>query len=181
MAILSGTVLDDIIPGTDLDDIIAGFQGNDLIGGNGGNDLIGGGDGNDGIYGGYGGDALYGEAGNDYLNGFGGGYSIEIDYLFGGTGSDIFAIGNSTGDFYLGGYDPITNTDSSYAIIQDFSTLEGDKIQGYALYGSYYSLYYGNSANGNPNFQDTSIYLGNDLLAVIPDTINFVSSDFIFV
>ena len=180
MAIIAGTILNDTLPGTDLDDLIAGYEGNDLIGGNGGNDIIGGGSGNDGIYGGYGYDSLYGDAGNDYLNGFGGGYSIEIDYLFGGTGADIFVIGDSTGNNYLGGINPVTNTDGSYAIIPDFSRLEGDKIQAYASNASSYGLYYGGSAFGDPNVLDTGIYLGNELLAIVPDVIN-LSSDFIFV
>lgn len=179
MAIIAGTILDDILPGTDGNDQIAGYQGNDLIGGNGGNDTIGGGYGNDGIYGGYGYDSLYGDAGNDYLNGFGGGSSIEVDYLFGGTGSDIFSIGDSTGNAYLGGYDPVTNTDGSYAIIEDFSWLEGDKIQAYAGNTSSYGLYYGGSAFGDPNVADTGIYLGKELLAIVPD-VTIISSDFIF-
>lgn len=178
MANITGTIFDDILPGTNGDDLIAGYQGNDLIGGNGGNDVIGGGFGNDGIYGGYGNDALFGDAGNDYLNGFGGGSSIEIDYLFGGTGSDIFVIGDSTGNAYLGGYNPVTNSDSSYAIIEDFVWSEGDKIQLYAGNASSIGLYYGGSAFGNPNVIDTGIYLGNNLLAIVPDVTN-ISSDFI--
>lgn len=175
MASLTGTFLEDILTGSDGDDPLSGYEGNDLIGGNGGNDLIGGGNGNDGIYGGYGYDSLYGDVGNDYLVGFGGGYSIEVDSLFGGTGSDIFVIGDSTESFYINGIDPVTNTDGSYALILDFSWSEGDKIQVNADDVSAANLYHAGSAFGNPNLADTGIYVDNELASIVVDAVVFTS------
>ncbi len=176
MAALFGTIFDDILIGSDRDDLLAGYEGNDLIGGNGGNDLIGGGDGNDGIYGGDGFDSLYGDAGNDYLVGcFEGGNSIEVDSLFGGTGSDIFVIGDSTESFYINGIDPVTNTDGSYALILDFSWSEGDKIQVNADDVSAANLYHAGSAFGNPNLADTGIYVDNELASIVVDAVVFTS------
>jgi Ca2+-binding RTX toxin-like protein len=137
--------------------------------GNRGDDTLIGNTANDYLYGGYENDNLYGWSGNDYLNGFGGGYSRETDTLTGGLGADAFVIGDSTGVGYLGGFDSVTNTDSSYARIADFSWQEGDKIQAYGS-ATNYNLSSGNWLGGAA--EDTGIYYGNDLLGVVQDTTN---------
>lgn len=148
---------------------------NDTIYGYAGNDTLRGKEGDDNLFGGYGDDDLFGGSGDDYLDG--GGFSDEIDYLTGGSGFDTFVIGDSTGVGYLGGYDYLTNTDGSYALITDFSAAD-DFIQAYA--GASYSLGYGDWYGGSA--LDTGIYTGGDLLAVVQDTTNVdFGRDFVFV
>ena len=172
-----GNTANDTLYGDDGNDTLKGYDGDDYLSGGYGNDWLEGEYGNDTLLGGYGNDTLYGDSGNDYLNGFGGGYSVEIDTLTGGSGSDTFAIGDSTGVAYLGGYDYFTNTDGSYALITDFSAAS-DYIQAYA--GASYSLGYGDWSGGSA--LDTGIYTGGDLLAVVQDTTNVdIYRDFLFV
>ena len=140
---LQGTVQDDIINGTQEDDTISGRQGNDKIFGNVGQDVLSGnlnddyldgekgqdivigGDGNDSLFGGLGNDVLKGDNGNDILTGV----DInainpgieEIDTLTGGSGSDIFVLGDVNNTYY-------DNGDSDYALITDFNASE-DSIQ----------------------------------------------------
>ena len=52
----------------------------------------------------------------------------EIDSLSGGTGSDIFILGNATKVYYDDG-NTLTNGGSDYADITDFNIAEGDIIQ----------------------------------------------------
>jgi Ca2+-binding RTX toxin-like protein len=160
-----GNTANDIIYGDEGNDELRGWDGDDYLNGGSGDDKLFGESGNDTLLGGSGNDILDGGAGNDYLNGFGGGYSVEIDTLTGGSGSDTFAIGDSTGVAYLGGYDILTNTDASYALITDFSAAD-DYIQAYA--GASYNFGYGNWSGGSA--LDTGIYTNNDLLAVVQDT-----------
>lgn len=111
MAIINGTVNNDIIVGTaendainllagddlglglDGDDLISGGEGIDILAGDRGNDILLGGAGNDVLFGGQNNDLLSGEAGNDRLignlgddelNGNGG-----DDAVYGGQGNDI--------------------------------------------------------------------------------------------
>jgi len=140
---LQGTVQDDILNGTNADDTISGRQGNDKIFGNQGQDVLSGnlnddyldgekgqdiligGDGNDSLVGGLGNDAIKGDSGNDILTGV----DInainpgieEIDTLTGGSGSDIFVLGDVNNTYY-------DNLDSDYALITDFNASE-DSIQ----------------------------------------------------
>lgn len=140
---LQGTVQDDIINGTQADDTISGRQGNDKIFGNSGQDVLSGnlnddyldgekgqdivigGDGNDSLFGGLGNDVLQGDNGNDILTGV----DInainpgieEIDTLTGGSGSDIFVLGDANNTYY-------DNGDLDYALITDFNATE-DSIQ----------------------------------------------------
>ena len=185
MTFINGTSSNDSYDHYGSDALIAyGYGGNDYFWGNtandslygdDGNDILKGYDGNDYLYGGSGNDTLEGEYGNDYLDG--GGAFIEIDTLTGGSGSDTFVIGDSTGVGYLGGYDYFTNTDGSYALITDFSAAS-DYIQAYA--GASYSLGYGDWSGGYG--LDTAIYTGGDLLAVVQDTTNVdIYRDFLFV
>lgn len=95
MAVISGTLQDDVIAGTDADDTIEGLDGKDKITSGLGNDVVYGGLGNDAINGGAGNDRLYGEDGNDTLTGDAGN-----DQIFGGLGNDgVFGGGNDDSVF----------------------------------------------------------------------------------
>ncbi|MEO0407177.1 MAG: calcium-binding protein [Cyanobacteria bacterium P01_A01_bin.135] len=146
--------LGQLIDGTSGEDTLEGSTHNDTINGLGGDDSLYGGDGNDDMFGSAGDDRLFGQDGADSLNG-GLGYDTLIgadgnDTLIGGTGSDLLIggqgddqlidysgldtlVGSSGADefrlthssifsFHSGGYF------STYATIQDFDHLEGDKI-----------------------------------------------------
>lgn len=127
----------------------------------------------DAIYGYEGDDTLYGYEGNDYLDG--GGTSDDLDFLVGGSGTDTFVIGDSTGVGYLESVDD--GHDISYAVITDFSGVD-DWIQVHA--NASYSLGYGDWY-GNSNL-DTEIYAGNDLIAIVQDTTNVdMNRDFWYV
>ena len=166
----------DLVPVTDLQ--LEGRESNDTLWGEAGDDTLWGRDGNDQLNGSYGSDFLTGGSGADYLNGFGGGYSPEIDALSGDTGNDTFVIGDSRGAYYQGGSSDDT-IDNSFALIMDFSAGE-DLIQAFGS-SSNYTLDFDNWL-GNEFSQDTGIYLGDDLIAVVRDTINVnFSRDFIFV
>jgi hypothetical protein len=72
-------------------DHLYGREGNDRIYGGSGNDYLFGDGGNDYLFGEYGTDYLYGMAGTDRLWGGWGGRSDQcVDFLYGGTGRDIF-------------------------------------------------------------------------------------------
>ena len=74
MAIIRGTLGNDLLYGTRFDDDIFAFAGNDTVRAGNGDDYVEGADGND---------LLYGDAGNDWLVGGRG-----VDSYFGGTGFD---------------------------------------------------------------------------------------------
>jgi Ca2+-binding RTX toxin-like protein len=141
-------------------DTVSGGAGNDTLNGNSGNDLLYGNDGNDLLQGWTGNDTLIGGAGNDVLDGFyysGLSGNGEVDYLRGEGGADTFIIGDNYGKGYLG---------SSWAVIQDFSSGQGDKIK---VQGSLsqYQLRSGNQFGYSSN--DTAIVLSsnpNEVLAV---------------
>ncbi|MEM6451677.1 MAG: NF038122 family metalloprotease, partial [Cyanobacteria bacterium P01_D01_bin.105] len=89
--------------------------------------------GNDVMVGGIGNDMLYGEAGDDILNGTSsaaGGIS-ERDIMTGGNGADTFILGDSNRAYYLG------EGLQDYALIKDFATAEGDRLQLHGSTGSY--------------------------------------------
>jgi Ca2+-binding RTX toxin-like protein len=158
-------------------DYIYGGTGNDYLDGEADNDYLNGGDGNDLIYGSDGNDTLVGMAGNDLLNGGADndridGYGLsgmEYDTLYGGAGSDTFVLGNKWTTSYLGaGYATIADWDWQ----QDYIEVGGNASQ----YSLVYSYYQGGLA------QDTLIYYGNDLIAVVEDTTNVsIARDFQFV
>lgn len=141
-------------------DTITGAAGNDTLNGNSGNDILYGNDGNDLLQGWTGNDTLIGGAGNDVLDGFyysGLSGNGEVDYLRGEGGADTFIIGDSYGKGYLG---------SSWAVIQDFSSGQADKIK---VQGSLsqYQLRSGNQFGYSSN--DTAIVLSsnpNEVLGV---------------
>ncbi|PSB21797.1 hypothetical protein C7B76_04990, partial [filamentous cyanobacterium CCP2] len=114
-------------------------------------------------------DTLRGEAGNDVIEGYNG-----FDTLTGGAGADRFVLGNTTTPYYLG---------SGYALITDFSSAQGDRIEitdniFYPLSG--YDFRHKRSIGFNAFGQlvdfgtaefDTEIYWQNDLLAIVQDAI----------
>lgn len=141
-------------------DTVTGAGGNDTLRGDSGNDLLYGNDGSDLLLGGTGNDTVIGGAGNDVLDAFyysGLSGNGEVDYLRGDTGADTFVIGDYYGKGYLG---------SSWAVIQDFSNLQGDKIKVQGSLSQYQlrsGSQYGYSSN------DTAIVLSsnpNEVLAV---------------
>lgn len=148
-------------------DYVEGGIGDDAVYGQDGNDTLLGGDGNDYLLGGIGNDALTGGAGNDILTG-----NWGYDTLTGGNGADTFIIHQAgwRGDTsYLG---------NGYALITDFKWWEGDKIQ--VLYDtSQYSIDQNFDYGVGTSAVDTAIYQGNDLIAILQDTTNFIpASDF---
>jgi Ca2+-binding RTX toxin-like protein len=102
------------------------FDGNDSLNGDAGDDLLYGGGGDDTLLGGSGSDRLMGEAGNDTLNGFGG--DATQDFLNGGSGADRFMLGTSSQVFYQG---------LGFAVIEDFSASQGDRLQLKGVAGDY--------------------------------------------
>jgi Ca2+-binding RTX toxin-like protein len=156
-------------------DTLYGGIGNDTLLGNSGNDSLLGDSGNDLLLGGLGNDTLTGGSGNDVLRGFSRGYNLEIDRLFGGTGSDLFMLGDTGGTYYLGGR-TANGRDASYALIADWSSsdfIQVSKSINYRLVKN--KSWLGSSA------LDTGIYVGNDLIGVIQDSTNISSKNFVSV
>lgn len=104
MALIRGTIRNDILRGTNFGNQIFGLRGDDIIYAGGGNNVIYGDDrletaldGNDTIYGSTSGnDTIYGGGGDDLIDGGGGN-----NYLNGGTGNDTI-VGRSGFDMLLG-------------------------------------------------------------------------------
>jgi hypothetical protein len=111
------------------------------------------------------GQTLWGTNGNDVLTGGNNNDTIagvqsagtnlgkgQIDTLTGSLGSDTFLLADARGTFYNDGNARSQGT-SDYAIIKDFSSAEGDRIQVKA--GSQYLVSYDTAASA------TYFYLGN--------------------
>ncbi|MEO0374381.1 MAG: matrixin family metalloprotease [Cyanobacteria bacterium P01_A01_bin.17] len=128
-------------------DQMRGRLGDDLLRGDQGRDQLIGNRGRDTLVGGAQSDQLFGNSGNDFLMGVNPNASQpgagEIDTLRGGSGADIFALGNRRTVFYTDGSGP------DYAEVKDFSIAQGDILQ---LNGraSNYSLGNSNSFSGLP-------------------------------
>jgi Ca2+-binding RTX toxin-like protein len=141
------------------------------IEGRGGNDAILGGMVNDTLKGGAGDDIIRGNNGDDILQGSDNSNSVEKDTLTGGLGADTFVLGTANGgSFYLG---------DGFATILDFKWWEGDTIQ---VVGSTsdYRLDTTQNFSGTSEL-DTAIYRGNDLIAVVQDTVDVIPAfDFSF-
>ncbi|HTL58763.1 MAG TPA: calcium-binding protein [Candidatus Limnocylindrales bacterium] len=152
---------DDVIYGGDGNDTINGtLGGNNQLFGEAGNDTLNGGPGDERLYGGTGNDTLRGNGGNDVLDG-GGTDANEIDRLSGGTGADIFVLGNKNGPLYD---DKVVNNPglTNYAVIEDFHPSEGDRLRLYGNTNEYFlgpspvadsgtALYYDSDGNGSLN------------------------------
>jgi peroxidase len=107
--LLTGIDGNDFLRGLGGNDTLLGNQGDDLLIGNRGFDLLDGGVGNDSLFGGADGDLLIAGAGTDLLSGdrgddtlsavnFDGSNTPELDLLIGGAGSDLFILGDRSGD-----------------------------------------------------------------------------------
>ncbi|MBD2234818.1 calcium-binding protein [Phormidium tenue] len=162
-----GTTQADFIAGDFQGNILNGNGGDDFLFGNSGNDLVIGGQGSDIVLGGSGSDTLIGGSGNDFLNGYG--FTLgEFDVLEGGSGADVFTLGDANSPYYL---------DSGYATITDFNYLEGDKIQVTGS-ASNYGIAFQDLSGGLAT--DTLIFFGSDLIGVVQDTTNVIPAfDFI--
>jgi hypothetical protein len=112
------------------------------------------------------GQTLWGTNGNDVLTGGSNNDTIagvkstgtnlgkgQIDTLTGSTGADTFLLADARGTFYNDGNARSQGT-SDYAIVKDFNSNEGDRIQIKA--GSQYLVSYDTTAN------TTYFYLGNN-------------------
>lgn len=78
---------------------------------------------------------LRGEGGNDLLNG--GGSAGEIDLLNGGPGADTFVLGDAGVRFYDDG-NPATPGHNGYAIIEDFTPSQSDRLRLAGNAGQYF-------------------------------------------
>lgn len=160
MAIFNGNSNDNNLIGTEAADEINGLRGDDTLKGLGGNDQLNGGRGQDTLKGGTGSDILNGGAGNDVLKPFerlvG---QPEYDKLTGGDGADLFDMTNAVGGVAYMNDDSVAES-NGFGLIQDFSILEGDKIQldGFATY------YHLRSASGDYGKADTSDTLDVELV-----------------
>jgi Ca2+-binding RTX toxin-like protein len=173
-----GNTNNDYIDGGDGNDYLYGWSGNDTLWGWNGNDYLDGGTGNDYLGGESGNDTLLGGSGNDYLSGGIGddrltgstsraSNSLEYDTLAGGSGWDIFVLGESAGNYYQGaGYALITdyNGANDYIRIKNTGTL---------------SLSYTNWGVGSSAL-DTAIYQSGDLIGVVQDNTSIALTSYYF-
>jgi Ca2+-binding RTX toxin-like protein len=103
------------------------------------------------LFGAAGNDSLFGSDGADTLVGTNASVRNEIDTLTGGSGADLFILGNSSGIFYNDAYNSQTGT-TDYALITDFNSGE-DSLQ--LKSGTYY---FGAASGGYQSlFYDTTI------------------------
>lgn len=159
------------VVGSSGNDEIVGNSEDNVLSGEYGNDFLSGEDGNDVLLGGKGNDTLNGGNGNDILQGSDVSNSVEKDTLLGGYGADTFVLGTSNESLYLG---------DGFATILDFKWWEGDTIQVAGGIGDY-RLDITRNFSGDSAF-DTAIYRGNDLIAVVQDTMDVIPAfDFSFV
>jgi subtilisin family serine protease len=159
----------DDIYGDDGNDNLNGNMGDDFVSGGAGDDIVRGGKDNDTLMGGNGNDQLFGDIGRDRLNG-GGIFGVEYDTLTGGTESDTFVLGDYWGMFYKG---------EGHAIITDWNWAS-DYIEALGN-ANQYSLSFSNLGAGSAA-NDTGIYFGTDLIAIVQDSTNVnFSRDFRFV
>ena len=103
---INGTSDDDKLVGGSTNQTIKGRRGDDYINGRAGNDILRGASGNDILIGGKDNDQLIGGSGDDILIGVdpdgANPGEEEFDFLWGGTGNNIFVLGDANNAFYLG-------------------------------------------------------------------------------
>ncbi|MEM7793457.1 MAG: calcium-binding protein [Cyanobacteria bacterium P01_C01_bin.118] len=149
-------------------DTLDGGIGDDDLFGEAGNDLLLGFTGNDVLLGGAGNDTLLGEADDDALAGYGF-TTEEYDLLSGGTGADVFFLGDTSGAYYQG---------LGYATITDFKNIESDAI---LLAGNATTYSLGVQDFSGSSDLDTLIYFNDDLIGVVEDSTNVTAGDFLYV
>ena len=173
-----GNTNNDYIDGGDDNDRLYGWSGNDTLWGGNGNDYLDGGTGNDYLGGESGNDTLLGGSGNDFLSGGIGNdlltgstsrtyNSYEYDTLAGGSGGEIFVLGESAGNYYQGG---------GYALITDYNGAN-DRIR--IKNTRTLSLSYANWGVGGSAL-DTAIYQSGDLIGVVQDNISIALTSYYF-
>jgi hypothetical protein len=111
----------------------------------------------------WGSDTIIGTVGDDTITGIpdtgdlGLGASNQVDVLTGGTGADLFILGDSRGAFYTEGNSNTYGSGSygDYAIITDFNPADGDRIQLYDD-ATYWIVYTSDisDADGDNNSQE---------------------------
>lgn len=147
---------------------VTGSNGSDWLTGDGLNNTLDGGYGNDTLWGMGGNDLLMGGAGDDRLDGYATS-GTEYDTLYGGTGYDTFILGGSWGVSYQG---------YGFATIADWDGTS-DRIE---VIGSTSDYSLGSGHWGGTSALDTEIYFGNELIAVVQDSIDVnISQHFSFV
>ena len=180
---------EDILSGGADNDLVRGGEDNDLVFGAGGDDSVYGDEGDDEVSGGSGNDSVYGGEGADTIDGVTTFFSPqpglgEIDELTGNAGSDVFKLGQISSAetptvFYDDG-DTATAGTNDYALITDFNSSEGDKIE---LVGDKSDYFLAASAEGFRS--GTAIYLNDgdtpELIAIVadvaPDTLSLDNPD----
>jgi Ca2+-binding RTX toxin-like protein len=159
-----GTNGRDTIVGNSLKNTLEGGANADTLIGNDGNDVLKGQGGNDFLIGGNGNDDVNGGGGNDILNGVGSELGAnDFDILRGGSGADVFVLGEQFGvRYYIG---------AGSANIADFAT-GVDKIQLAGAIGQY--------TFGASNTEIFAINNPGDLIGKTNVAFN-TATDFIFV
>jgi hypothetical protein len=166
---LDGGDDNDLLYGGAGDDKLKGDKGNDTLDGGVGNDELDGEDDNDLLYGGAGSDELEGGKGKDTLIGVDPTSILagrgEIDILKGKEDDDLFILGDTNRVYYDDGISGNAGQ-SDYALIEDFESKDGDRIQ---LQGNASNYVLEDAPGGLPG--GTAIYFitgtTNELIGVV--------------
>lgn len=155
------------ISGTSKANVLRGGSGADVLFGGAGNDSLDGGSGNDVLTGGFG----IGAAG-----------SQEVDRLHGASGADVFVLGDASQRFY-DDQSPGTPGTDGYAIIDDFTPSQGDRLRLFGAATQYLlgaspiaatpgtALYHDSNRNGS---LDTA---SDELIAIIMSPVSLTPSN----
>ena len=143
------------ITGNEYSNIIYGLNGDDEIFARGGSDFV---------YGGFGNDVIHGSFYGDSFN--------SIDTLTGGSGSDYFVLGDSSGSFYT------NSLLDDFANITDFDFLE-DKLRLKGSTSYLTSITSSNNVSGLGIFKDNNssgnVDSNDDLIAIISNKKDYLS------